>query len=595
VSWFSNPVGLWALLAVPAVAWLHLHRRRHTERAVAALFLWEDTAPVDASGRVRQPLRTSPSFWLELLAALLAALAVAGFDPLGGGRATHVVAVLDDSASMSARDPDGRSARDRALARLEQAFDDAGRSARVTLVRSGVRPALLCGPAALLPDARAALEDWQPAAPAHDLRPALVLARELAEEGEVLLLTDALPAEEPLDPGLREEALGEALDNLALLDARRTTRPRADTGGDGGTAGAAPTDHIECLVRSFADAPREGVLTLAAADVILARRAYRLEPGAARRLTLEVPSGTPAVTLALEPDALPLDDVAVLHPDPPRDVRVGWALDEGLPALLGLDQLRTVDPAAVPTADEPQLVIAHAPAPGPAWSLVLPHEAEAHEAYVGPFLVQRRHPLMEGVLLDGIVWTRSEAEVPGLPLVAAGNQPLLAETRQGGASVFQLDAVMERSTLHRSPDWPILLSNLIAMRRDALPGPRARNLVSGEAFVFTAEASAPWELVGPRGRRGFSETDRLVLDDLPAHGDYRLLSDGTEVARFAVNFADPLESDLRSRGEGVRSPQDDVRPGRGAQAASSAGLLLLLGVLGAMLADWLVLAGARRR
>ena len=76
MSWFANPAGLWALLAVPAVVWLHLHRRRHTERQVAALFLWEDTSPVDASGRVRQPLRTSASFWLELLAALLVALAI---------------------------------------------------------------------------------------------------------------------------------------------------------------------------------------------------------------------------------------------------------------------------------------------------------------------------------------------------------------------------------------------------------------------------------------------------------------------------------------------------------------------------------------
>lgn len=586
MSWFANPAGLWALLAVPAVVWLHLHRRRHTERDVAALFLWEDTSPVDASGRVRQPLRTNPSFWLELLAALMAALAVAGFDPLGGGRSTHVVAVLDDSGSMSARgSAGGTSARDRAVARLERAFDEAGRSARVTLVRSGVRPTLLCGPGALLPDARTALESWQPAAPAHDLRPALLLARELAEEGQVLLLTDALPEQPHGDPGLRVEALGESLDNLALLDARRTSRP----------GGGTPSDHIECLVRSFAAEPRAGVLTLSAGDVELARRSFTLEPGIARRLTLEVPSSTPAVTLSLEADALPLDDVAVLYPDPPREVRVGWALDEGLAALLGLEQLGAVDPATVATDDAPHLVIAHAPAPEPAWSLVLPREADAHEAYVGPFMVQRRHPLMEGVLLDGIVWTRSDAEVVGFPLVAAGNQPLLGETQRGRSSVFQMDVVIQRSTLHRSPDWPILLSNLVAMRRDALPGPRARNLVSGESFVFTADAPSLWELAGPDGRRTLGESDRLVVDDLPAHGDYRLLSDGVEVVRFAVNFADPVESDLGTRGSGVQSPATDVRPGRGAHTASVAGLALLLMALAAVAANWLVLAGGRPR
>jgi len=103
MSWFTQPWGLLGLLAVPAVVLLHLFRRRYQEHAVAALFLWEDAQRAESSGRKRQPLRRTPSFWLEVLAALLAGLLLSGFDPLAGGEAKHLVAVLDDSASMTQR------------------------------------------------------------------------------------------------------------------------------------------------------------------------------------------------------------------------------------------------------------------------------------------------------------------------------------------------------------------------------------------------------------------------------------------------------------------------------------------------------------
>ena len=75
---FANPLGLLALLAVPAVVALHLYRRRFEPRPVSALFLWgaDDRAPV--AGRKREPLRTSVSFWCELLAVALLALAFSG-------------------------------------------------------------------------------------------------------------------------------------------------------------------------------------------------------------------------------------------------------------------------------------------------------------------------------------------------------------------------------------------------------------------------------------------------------------------------------------------------------------------------------------
>ena len=99
---FANPLGLLALLALPAVVGLHLFRRRFTPRPVSATFLW---APMDRAahaGRKPAPLHRSPSFWLELLAVLLLALVLAGPRGCGGGDVVHAVIILDGSASMSA-------------------------------------------------------------------------------------------------------------------------------------------------------------------------------------------------------------------------------------------------------------------------------------------------------------------------------------------------------------------------------------------------------------------------------------------------------------------------------------------------------------
>ena len=50
---FTAPLGLLALLALPAVLWLHLFRTRLPERRVAALFLFPAQSLIAGAGRTR--------------------------------------------------------------------------------------------------------------------------------------------------------------------------------------------------------------------------------------------------------------------------------------------------------------------------------------------------------------------------------------------------------------------------------------------------------------------------------------------------------------------------------------------------------------
>jgi len=61
------------------------------------------------------------------------------------------------------------------------------------------------------------------------------------------------------------------------------------------------------------------------------------------------------------------------------------------------------------------------------WVVRLLVEKEA-EAFVGPFVLDRSHPLTEGLSLQGVVWGAGPGKsLPGLPVVLAGNVPLLTD------------------------------------------------------------------------------------------------------------------------------------------------------------------------
>ncbi|MCB9914739.1 MAG: VWA domain-containing protein [Planctomycetes bacterium] len=235
---FLNPLGLLALLAVPAVVALHLFRRRFQPKRVSALFLWEARTTTALSGRRRDRVLRSPSFWAEVLLALLLALALAGPRACSGLAARHLVVVLDGSASMSAR-PQGADGRaeasfaERAVDEVDARIAALPGGSRVTLVLSGARPTILCGPAAFPQEARAALDGYPALASAgrHDLEPATSLALQLAGAGAVTVVTDRFEPERfPERVGV--VALGRPLENLAITRATRLAESDAGPGAE---------------------------------------------------------------------------------------------------------------------------------------------------------------------------------------------------------------------------------------------------------------------------------------------------------------------------------------------------------------------------
>ncbi|HVJ45894.1 MAG TPA: BatA domain-containing protein, partial [Luteolibacter sp.] len=97
----TNPLGLLALLGIPAVLAIHFLQRKAVELPVSTLFLLERTQREAASGRRFDRLIPSIPLWMQLLAVLLLTWFLTEPRYPKSGTVQRLAIVLDSSASMT--------------------------------------------------------------------------------------------------------------------------------------------------------------------------------------------------------------------------------------------------------------------------------------------------------------------------------------------------------------------------------------------------------------------------------------------------------------------------------------------------------------
>ena len=550
---FTTPLGLLALLAIPAIVAIHLFRKRFPVRPVAGLFLWQMAHRTpEAGGRITK-LPITASLILECLAALALALILAGARLSPAGASQHLVVLLDDSVSMAAVNAAGESARDRAVRRVAAEIDRLGPGGRITLISSGDRPSVLVGPAAFGLEARPPLERWRPDALHHSLALGVRLARELAgRTGRLMVVSD-------LAPGARGEgeiegalwvSVGEPLANVGLTAAERTLSPDEGRGV------------VSLTFGNYSDTAVRRHLRMTAAGKEVGSRDIDVPPGASSS-TLPLPPGLPAVRIDLSADALSRDNELTLVEPRPRIVGVENRLPDGrgrqalikaLGAVTGVTQaesghLAFIEARAIDTARSPGVWKAAFGRPPAGW--LGPGESRD---YIGPFVLEKRHPLLLGTTLGGVVWPGVMPLAPGAlrPLASAGDQvligvPAVNATRPDPAYLFNID--LDRTNLIRAPDWPILVSNLIEMRRQSLPGPERWNYRIGEwvRVRLAHEPKGPLRFRCGAVERALPARRQLEFIAPSPGGLLQILEGDTVLFDIGVNFLDETESNLRKQ------------------------------------------------
>ncbi|MFV0445900.1 MAG: BatA domain-containing protein [Planctomycetaceae bacterium] len=599
--YFANPWGLLGLLALPAIVAIHLYRRRFPTLYVAGAHLWGAETRVADAGRRRDRLPLTVSLLLELLAALLLSLALADPRMEETDAVHHVVAVLDDSASMQAQPAGKKSFRDQALTDLQQRVAETGRETRLTLVRTGLHPTLLGTRAMQWSEAAAALESWSPTAttlsPQSGWDEALQL---VGSDGKFVFLTDREP-ETVLrpPPGMELVALGEPLDNLAITAARWTS-------GTGSGPGS-----LFVRVANYGEQAATVDLRGTAQKQLLFTQSIAIPAGGEIPVEVPVPAGLGRIDVQLDrgSDPLSIDNhVALIEPQS-RLVKIGvdLAADSAearlvMKALDALPGWQLVDhqEAELVIGDASQLPVSRA---GLWWLGIGPlnhSEAFRKQAIdlIGPYLLERQHPLLDGLSLGGVIWGGVQATTLRLsPLISVDKTILLGRLEGTQTTAWIMNIDLSRSNLGESPDWPILLANLVELRREALPGLRRWNYRLGETVLMRVPPSTPADaelaVVLPSGRRRPLLRDRDDLVEVPPlaeAGVYRLLAGDEPLDQFSVNFFDPIESNLTALGTRRQAPESKYEPTR-IRLDNPFSWLFVLGILAVLLAvlwDWLL-------
>jgi Ca-activated chloride channel homolog len=621
---FANPWGLLGLLSLPAIVAVHLFQRRFPPLKVAGLHLWGVEVEAREAGRNRDRLPVTLTLILELLAALLLTLVLAQPRLGAAGTTTHLVIVLDDSASMQSVGENEKSFRELAIEQLEQRFSELDEDAVTTIILTGPRPVMLAGPAIPWQKAKQKLQDWKPSAPRHDFLPAWDLASQFADTtGQLLFLTDQLPDETVAIPKLMEVvSVGSQIDNVAFTAARWSLEPVGDSKsgevvGYRGRIFLRVHNYGSQTANIVVTGERTGLGEDASETQNVFQKDLKLPPMKADSISVIVPGGVGVIDVKLmsDSDGLALDSNIRLQEPSVKRVKVALTLPKESVAFRQVEKVLKIIPYIQRTSPESaHLIIGPAGVFPPSreglwWLGIGPinrSEAARKSAIVPSdqysYLIEKRHRLVEGMTLDGVKWGGVQPlKLEGTALIAAGPHNLLLQLRGTRSTAYLMNIDLANSTLTKSGDWPVFMQNLIEMRWEELPGMVRWNYRIGEEVRFRThekDNEQPKALTLTKG-----ETSRPLISGRVVHlpvidesGVYEIRDGDDTLEQFAVNFLDQKESSLLQCKPGKRLPITEA-PSNGFQLDEPHSWLILAAmaaVIALLLANWWTLQSNRK-
>ena len=532
------PLGLAALVGIPAVILFHMRHTTPQTRPVPTLRFWR-AAMLDESEQTA--FRRPPLSLLLLLHLLIVALLAFGLTrPATSGawaasglglrtEPRHEILLLDGSTSMAAIDTPSGETRFEAARRIAlDRLDDLREGDVATVVLMGTRVATLeatdAGGFVALSDRLRAIA---PPGGRAGLNAALNLTKDLllpSLDDRVVLVSDGALA---VDPGLAA-GLGAPVELVTVGGETGTVPIDGNVAITELAASAAPGDparqQLFVRVANFSPEPVTVPVTLTAGGIEALREDVTIAPGGgSERLDWEAPTGAAEVTVAVAvDDPLPDDDAAslilrqdtdltlqiLLVSDAPRHLRRALAVLPGAEVttqptdgpLAGGDTAAydlIVYDNAVPDADQlavlpanAALLLVHPPAGGP---------IATRGEMVAPTLTTlvAYDPLLEGVDLSGVTFGQTpvyEIDATQTEVVGAEAGPLIFRGPLGGKDAVVIGFDPNASNIVQRPVFPILIANVAAQ---LAPSPLPASVPLGEPLVYRPRIGAAVARVAP--------------------------------------------------------------------------------------------------
>ena len=575
----ANPLGLLALLGIPAVLAIHFLQRKAVELPVSTLFLLERTQRDAVNGRRLERIIPSIPLWMQLLAVALLAwfLAEPRFQKFGSVQ--RIAVVLDSSASMGVF-------KDEAIVKLVEAlpiFQGPASTVELTVMESTPsRPRLYAGSS--VAELKEVLKKWHPLDGLTDPTQALRLARSIvSRDGSVIYLTDTPATSLPFNTELI--AVGEPIENVGFTGVNFATEEGVLV--------------WQALVRNYGKTAVERTWSIQTATGGTEPRSLHLAAGALVTLQSAFPTTAKNVRLVLSPDRFPLDDTFPLVAPVPKTLTL---FTTASPVFTDLTQklLRALE-AAVPTQDAASADISITSsdplgqASPPGNSIVFAKQGDRTAAYLKGEILAEVNPLMDSLNWQSLL-VRNTTELNRLPtdtvLLWQGKRPLiflreLPVTRDQPTTrqlFFNFD--LHLSNAGNQPAFIVLLHRFAESIREAKIAPTTANLETGQPIRITAASHLPLQITTTdlAGKPLPSPTSTTLAPATP--GFLTIRQSDTLLLDAAVHFADTREADFRTCGKSDTTA--DVNPPSIARHTKPDPLwrLWLLLLIAALLVSW---------
>jgi len=528
---FANPLGLLALLGIPAVLAIHFLQRKAKELPVSTLFLLEQTRREAASGRRFDRLIPSIPLWMQLLAVLILAWFLSEPRYPKSGSIQRVAIVVDSSASMGVFKTKGLES----LTRLLPDLQGPASEIQLTVLESAPnRPRLYAGSS--ITELKAALEPWLPHDGPIDPTQALRLARSLvSREGTVIYLTDTPAAPLPFEARLL--AVGEPIDNVGFTGVSFTTAEGALV--------------WRALVKNNSSKPADRTWSIQTSSGSTDARPLQLPPGALVTLQAAFPATAENVRIVLSGDRFPPDDVLPLVAPKPKPLSLFAATSPAF-APLAEKLLHALDAAeSTNDASTADLSIASYnpldPASSAGNSIIFVEDETRTGAWLKGGIVAEANPLMDGLNWQSLL-ARETIQLERKPsdtvLLWQDKRPLIFLRESNGTRQLLFNFDPSLSNAEKQPAFIVLLHRFAESIRAAKIAPVSENLETGQALAITSDPALPLIVTAtdPSG----NQLSPINNDEsaIPTPGFMTIRQGDQALLTAAVHFGDPREADF---------------------------------------------------
>ncbi len=547
----ANPLGLWALLGVPALVLIHFLQRKVRHIPVSTGFLLDHINFQSPQGSRFERFRSSIPFWLQLLIVLLLAAILAQIGWTTSTPLRRVAIVLDGSASMQV-------SRDRAASQLTDSLSPLAADNRLDITLStsdASRTMLYRGDSVAA--ASQALGEWVPTASSHDPADALRTARALiGQEGVLLFLTDQQPAH-TLPYSANYIAAGLVIENVGITSVRVIST-------------TAKGNRFEAMVHNFGNNSTKRMWTVEFPELNTATtpRELVLETNATMRIEGALPPNATRAVIRIDNDEFAMDDAAPLVIPQPKRLTIATTKSVDPEAMKFWQRLAGSLKGTEWSNEEPDLIIGTSIPVGEVTSHYLIHlpPAAKDTKFRTDAITSSAHPALEGLNWQALAPRERDRFTPpdnATFLLWQGDVPIAWINRNGKFQQLALNFHPFSSSGATDPSLIVLCARFVENIRSQLP--RSETLITETNAPLsvalppvesTTDESPPplykWQLTAPSGATSEVWIEKMEIAQLsapPIAGWFRLSTEtGESLIDGSTLFADTREMNFRDAG-----------------------------------------------